>query len=542
MKLIPGLLLLFLNFFTIISLNESISNNPYKSNKQSNPINYKIIILSESIIAEYPKISSTSERLSLSSNIEIGQKTTFTVLHHYEQLNNNSFILFPDFFAYFENSNTKYFILENRLYQMNDNSSFEFKLNLNFSYIDFIKRNLSKHRQEESSNIDDEIIIYGKLNENIYFYSIDSNILLYSDLNNIDTNISCKLLLNGCFICIYSQNNQIKLSILNETNNQNITTFHTYKEFSNIFFSEINEPIIYDTEKPDFKIICGRKKDSIGDIRCILANFIYPKNDDNNSIFGIDLYNISKINTTFSSNETNCNYTKFNSEFLMCCGNIGRIICERRDINLKLINSFNLELEGNIKNLTIENHNNSYVELLYYNSTIKYNNIYGYHIYPPKCSNKNIKIANQSSFKINLDDLFERKTNTNYYLETISNENVIIKMNDYHLNNSREKILLDLNNNELYFEFYNIEEIENFEISYSISINETYSDSCNLSFIFNACYHSCAECSLSEKDSNNTSHNCIKCKENYYHFPNSSNCFNEKEIVDKKISFFLDYE
>ena len=38
-----------------------------------------------------------------------------------------------------------------------------------------------------------------------------------SDLKNIDDiNISCKLYLNNSFICIYSQNNKIKLSILNK--------------------------------------------------------------------------------------------------------------------------------------------------------------------------------------------------------------------------------------------------------------------------------------------------------------------------------------
>ena len=67
MKLIPSLLLLFLHIFT---MSQSIFNNPYKSNKQFNPINYKIIILSKSIMAAYPKISSTSEISSLPSNTE----------------------------------------------------------------------------------------------------------------------------------------------------------------------------------------------------------------------------------------------------------------------------------------------------------------------------------------------------------------------------------------------------------------------------------------------------------------------------------------
>lgn len=102
---------------------------------------------------------------------------------------------------------------------------------------------------------------------------------------------------------------------------------------------------------------------------------------------------IKDINTTFSSDENNCNYTMFKSEFLICCGNIDIIICERRDMDFKLIGSFNLTLKGNIKNLTLENHNDTYVELLYSNETLGDGNIYNiyeYDIYPPKCKNINI--------------------------------------------------------------------------------------------------------------------------------------------------------
>ena len=544
MNLFSCLFLLFFNLFSIFSLNEQlIIDNPIQSNKTYNPIYYKIIILSETIVVDYPKISSFSSNSVLLSNTGIeSQQYTFTVFQHYEKLYYNSFVLFPDFFAFNDNSNNKYFIIENKLYQMNDIYSFKFILNFNFSCIDFIKGNRIKYGQQESSFIDNEILIYGKQNENIYFYSIDSNILIYTDLKNIDnTYISCKLLLKQYFICIYSQNNQIKMSILNKTNTQNITTIHTFNESSNIFFSEINEPILYDTNKEDFKIICGRKNDNIGDIKCILVNIIFFA--DNNLKFEIDLYNIISINTTFSSNENNCNYTMFESEYLICCGNIGAIICERRDMNLKFIDSFNLVLGGNIKNLTIENNNNTYIKLLYFNNTSESKNIYEYHIYPPKCSNKTIKLSKQRSFKIDLDNLFERKTNTNYYIQTISKDNVIIKINEYILNNLGEKILLKSNQNLFYYDFQILEEIKNFDILYHISIEETYSDLCSISFIFNSCYYSCAECSLSEKDSNITSHNCIKCKNNYYTFPKgSSNCFNKKEMDNKNISYFFDNE
>ena len=115
-------------------------------------------------------------------------------------------------------------------------------------------------------------------------------------------------------------------------------------------------------------------------------------------------------------------------------------------------------------------------------------------------------------------------------------------MNNYSSDTLGEKILLESNQNVFFFEFEKIEVIKNFEISYNISIDETYSDSCNLSFIFNDCYHSCAECSLSKEYSNITSHNCIECKDHYFHFPKeSTNCFSEEEMKNKNISYFLDY-
>ena len=82
--------------------------------------------------------------------------------------------------------------------------------------------------------------------------------------------------------------------------------------------------------------------------------------------------------------------------------------------------------------------------------------------------------------------------------------------------------------------------IKNIEITYNISIEETYLDSCAITLIFKDCYHSCSVCSLSIEESNSSSHNCINCKENYYIFPEgSSNCFSKEEMNDKNITYFL---
>ena len=82
--------------------------------------------------------------------------------------------------------------------------------------------------------------IYGKENEEIYFYYIDSDIYIFSGIENIDNNIFWKLLKffsKDFFICIYSQKDITKLSILYYTNEKQIIILHTYEVFNNIFFS-----------------------------------------------------------------------------------------------------------------------------------------------------------------------------------------------------------------------------------------------------------------------------------------------------------------
>ena len=325
MKVISKLLFLFVILYSLpYSDEESIINNPILSNKTSYFINYKIIVLSRTI-----------------SDLQIDNFNTFArhfnkILQHYDKLFYNSYVLSQDFFALKDNLNITYFLLENKLYKYKEDNRemepLECELEPNFIFIDYING-----KSTIENPIYKEVIIYGKKNERIIFYYIDSKRTVISDLKIDDTDINCKLLElleKDCFICIYSQNNQINLSILYYTkDNYEIKIVHTYNESTNIFFSEINEPILYDTDKTNFKIICGRKKNNIGDIKCILANPTFEIKaevegaiDDffgdgnvGNLDFKINFYNINEINTTFSSNDNNCNYTMFKSEYLICC-------------------------------------------------------------------------------------------------------------------------------------------------------------------------------------------------------------------------------
>ena len=490
MKAIPRFIfLIFILNLILPFTRELIVNNPYLTNKAYNPVNYKIIILSCNISRQY--FTKSTSLLATQGQIVAGVytgdqiqnipistvngdesvQTDFKILKYYDKLYYNSYTLSPDFFAFIGDSNTKYFIFGNKLYfveeEINNKYSFELKEEFYFSYIDHIKINLNTQKIKT--------IIYGKRSDNeICFYYIDSSSLMCSsDLKNIDDiNISCKLYLNNSFICIYSQNNKIKLSILikNKTNDKIINVLYTYDETNNKFFSEINEPILYYTDNKDFKVICSRKKDSIVNIKCILVNpsFIQSNSEEYNinTKEGIDFYNISEINATFSFNDNNCNYVMFKSEFLICCENIDVIICERRDKNLQLINSFNLTLYGNIKNLTLENHNDTYVELLYNNDIL--DNIYGYLIYPPKCNNINIISNSNSSSYIDIDTLFERKTNTNYYITLVSfnNDDLELKINNNSINNKNETIKLEQSDNKINYKFKNNKQRRQFKIEY----------------------------------------------------------------------------
>ena len=184
-------------------------------------------------------------------------------------------------------------------------------------------------------------------------------------------------------------------------------------------------------------------------------------------------------------------YLNLNIKFVV--GTKIKLICERRDMNLSLISIFNLEHYKNIKNLTLKNNNDTYIELRYYDERLEDKNISEYRIYPPKCINKNISLIGNKSSVIDLDSLFVRKTNSNYYLHFnhIDDMKLNISINDEYMKTLNETHKLKYNDKKLHIEIKNIEENKKMDIEYTISIEEKYSDLCTISFNFTPCYHSC---------------------------------------------------
>ena len=246
MKIAPIILFLFINFNLISFLNrESIFNNPSKSNKTFNPINYKIIIISNKVSAQIQKnllaISEFFQNLQTDAHsvkevstdkIEL-ENYDFTVLQHYDKSYYNSYIISSDFFGFKDNLNITYIILENKLYILDEInkewSQIVLENNPKFYNIDYINGELQGY---------EVLIIYGKENEKIFFYYINSNILLFFESKKIDGNISCKLFQNVYIICFYSINKQIELSILNIKGNKNLEIIYTYNDPDNKYFQK----------------------------------------------------------------------------------------------------------------------------------------------------------------------------------------------------------------------------------------------------------------------------------------------------------------
>ena len=145
----------------------------------------------------------------------------------------------------------------------------------------------------------------------------------------------------------------------------------------------------------------------------------------------------------YSFNEDNCNFIKYKSEFLICCKQSDNIICDRRNEQFLLINRFNLEVSGKITNLTLEE-GEDYIKLIYSNEEPSEKGVYEYFIYPPECNNISLSFNSYQTVQINFNDLFQRKTNTKYYVmfkSLPSTLSVTAKINDEVINTDLGKVM-----------------------------------------------------------------------------------------------------
>ena len=428
MKYINGIFLLFtyIIFFSL-SYGEMI-NNPILSSQISNPINYKIIYK------------------STEAQIE-SETQTLNIQEDFIKITHNSYTLFQPLIATIDENNNYYLFLEDKYYSITLNAeneinikNFKKSFSSNYNFTDYIKCEHYNSNIPIKDNMcaieEDEIIIYGKTEQFINFYFVTENNIYSLEFGDIDWQISCKLIKNAIFVCAYIQNNQIKLKLfmyiyLDNTNKAErglkILGNETIGPFSNH-----DSVILYSTSDNKYKILCAREK-STNNIECLAIRFVID-NSSSPSTFQITIHNLTNnYEAKYSFLENNCDFIKYNSEYILCCGGTDKIICDIRDINFNLIKNFTINTPGNIKNLTFDI-NEEYMKLIYSNKTSEASQevgIYEYYIYYPECYNINITINQYQTKKLDLNEFFQRKTNTQYYITFLFLQKLIIIIKIY---------------------------------------------------------------------------------------------------------------
>ena len=167
------------------------------------------------------------------------------------------------------------------------------------------------------------------------------------------------------------------------------------------------------------------------------------------------------------------------SEYLLCCAKTDIILCKRLNKNYNVFNEFQISKTGQNSYLSIINNVSSAI-LIFMNENSGRYDIYEYTIHPPKCRDISISIFVFQKFELNLYDYLENKVNNKRYfliLQTLPSDYGYILNNGERMSLNDKKELIDLENN---FQFFSEKDkiTNNFDIIYSISIEETYSATC----------------------------------------------------------------
>ena len=357
--------------------------------------------------------------------------------------------------------------------------------------------------------------------------------------------ISCKLIKDNVYICACREDNQITLKILahvyirSVSNSKKVIEGLELKESINVSnFNNHDIPILYDTDNYNYKLLCAREIEN-NNIEC-KPFYIEAEYSLDYSYYNIKYLEMEETDYTanFSYYENSCNYTEYLNEYVFCCGGLNIILCERRDKNFNLIDSFNINLPGKISNISFDEYEKYGFKLIYSNETENESGIYEYVIFDPYCLNVRLTLTTFIHANADLDFIYERDTSTNYYISFKNlNSNITILVNDNSVI-EEEKILLKDKDNIIYFISLDDKRINEHTMIYTISIEETFSTKCEMSLTVEPCYPSCRTC---EKESTSrTNQFCLECKESFYFKENTQNCFTREEIVELYPNYYLD--
>ena len=406
-----------------------------------------------------------------------------------------------------------------------------------------------------------EIIIYGKSSLYITFSFILNQASDKILINfNMDDQISCKLLLNAEYICAFIYSKKVYLyTFAYVIKTQILSNKCELMKIGNIEVNIMNthtKVTLYDTTENQIKILCAKNINN-NKIECI---YVSCDVEEKIGLLSLKIEYTSKftIGTKIilsfpleSTNNEDCIFTKFGSEYIFCCGGNNLIKCARLKNDYSLINTFILDIPGDNTKLSIVSES-SHIEIFYMNNLSSQKKTYEYYISYPECQNKEYAIIVYHSInedKIgteeSINNLFVRKTNTQYYIEfeNIPSDYGDFTINGELINQNNIKFMVENENPYIYdFISTNDEIVDKFEILYTISIQETYSSQCKIELTILPCYDSCNRCSKDKSSSNSEDHNCLEnnCKEDYYIDPTkNTNCF---KISEKKDNWYFDIE
>ena len=408
-----------------------------------------------------------------------------------------------------------------------------------------------------------EIIIYGKLSTSdtkivfSFFVKSQAYILDFSSIfAPIEDQMSCKIITNGQYACAIVSYNHVFIIVLLHT----IKTLITSCQMELVSYTGLNDVLkshtdvnMYDLNNPSYKLVCARNITS-NNIECLYFNTTISNIiKDYTHCISSASFGMSEIIVRFpvdSNTEGDCSSGVVGSENLFCCEGKDSIRCARIKSNFEYIDTFDLKFPGDNTEISIFFLGATYSAIFFLNHNYE-DSIYEYFIYIPTCQDLDFNVIVYHSINedyesdINLNELFNRDTNTKYYIEFLSlpedygdllvnEEKIILGNNSVFLLEENEQYILDFNST-------NDNIIDNFQILYKIFIEETYSSTCSINLTILPCYDSCSRCSKDKASSTEQNHNCIEdnCKINYYPAPLVvTNCFKEEE---KEPNWYLDY-
>ena len=184
--------------------------------------------------------------------------------------NSQSFYLSPNFYLCKDESDYYFLFAHFNYYSKNPsytNNRIIESLNListlpqNVKYNGFIKEKEYNKYNPISKINKNEIIIYGKQEDYLFFkYTNEGNTYIIN-INNIGKNISCKFVRSSRYVCAYFLNDILEVSTIMlkyiSSNNKELEIIQTKQVDERQNFDNL---ILYDTSTEFYKILCCSKK------------------------------------------------------------------------------------------------------------------------------------------------------------------------------------------------------------------------------------------------------------------------------------------